>query len=540
MPTKIQLALQGGGAKLVSLLAALEAVAASEQSGEIQVTRIAGTSAGAIAGSLFAALPKAERLQRFRTLRNQLLGQRGKKIATRLIMPGSPALAWSGYRGNQVWAEGKEEIRKWLIETLGGKTFEDILQKGQDNIVRGIALDIVSADLSSKSKKTYKPDDAVLTAVMESCALPFLFASWHQGETVIVDGGFCENLPVSELNLNVPTDGVVVAVSFERLPPESPKCIKTFSLALLDIAIAHSVRRAYDAVKANGHYIIELEPKIGTFDFEQAFNDAYRNTYEGLVEVAKKRISEIVAEEQMADAKIKSQEIQSNYWTDSNKNLIDTMRRMGLVYERIFRSKRFRYEKVIFEVWVDAWKNPALPCKLRLRSVFNPSGSEIECTSIQLSEFDPTIDAITSLKVSDAGHNDVRMICVPMRIEKTPKNRSVVAFFERPLKSEDGPFTQTYVDKLHLTENQLQDFIFTADRPDGAIGIVELVLHVPLNKKGVDLVQKDDMVGGRKMTPAELSQHDNDPAEYYVVGWTGANMLLQPDEKFGANIFVPA
>src|SRR5687767_2418273 len=54
-PIKIQLALQGGGAKLCGLLAAMDAVQELHRRGIIQVTRIAGTSAGSIAACLFAA-----------------------------------------------------------------------------------------------------------------------------------------------------------------------------------------------------------------------------------------------------------------------------------------------------------------------------------------------------------------------------------------------------------------------------------------------------------------------------------------------------
>lgn len=51
----IQLVLQGGGAKLIALLAAMEAVEELEANGRIVVTRLCGTSAGAIAACLFAA-----------------------------------------------------------------------------------------------------------------------------------------------------------------------------------------------------------------------------------------------------------------------------------------------------------------------------------------------------------------------------------------------------------------------------------------------------------------------------------------------------
>jgi predicted acylesterase/phospholipase RssA len=55
MPLRCQLAIQGGGAKVVALLAAVEAVQQLQREGTVQVTRVAGTSAGSIVAALFAA-----------------------------------------------------------------------------------------------------------------------------------------------------------------------------------------------------------------------------------------------------------------------------------------------------------------------------------------------------------------------------------------------------------------------------------------------------------------------------------------------------
>src|SRR5712691_8887215 len=52
---RLQLAIQGGGAKICTLLAAMEAVQSLEEEGILKVTGVAGTSAGAIVGCLFAA-----------------------------------------------------------------------------------------------------------------------------------------------------------------------------------------------------------------------------------------------------------------------------------------------------------------------------------------------------------------------------------------------------------------------------------------------------------------------------------------------------
>lgn len=52
---RIQVAFQGGGAKIFALIAAAEVLKSFEREGRIEVTRIAGTSAGALVGTLYAA-----------------------------------------------------------------------------------------------------------------------------------------------------------------------------------------------------------------------------------------------------------------------------------------------------------------------------------------------------------------------------------------------------------------------------------------------------------------------------------------------------
>src|SRR4051794_13862617 len=54
-PLRIQIAIQGGGAKIIGLVAAMEGVQELEAHEQIQGTRLAGTSAGAIVAALFSA-----------------------------------------------------------------------------------------------------------------------------------------------------------------------------------------------------------------------------------------------------------------------------------------------------------------------------------------------------------------------------------------------------------------------------------------------------------------------------------------------------
>src|SRR5262245_54035960 len=54
-PVKIQLAIQGGGARLCALLAAAAPFQTLHHDKEIEITQIAGTSAGSIIGALIAS-----------------------------------------------------------------------------------------------------------------------------------------------------------------------------------------------------------------------------------------------------------------------------------------------------------------------------------------------------------------------------------------------------------------------------------------------------------------------------------------------------
>jgi len=92
-PIPIQLAVQGGGAKLCALMAAMEAVQRLEEEGVLRVTRLAGTSAGSIAASLYAAghdfsvLRTRARDNRHR-LRKLLPGQSSRLVAALKMLAG--------------------------------------------------------------------------------------------------------------------------------------------------------------------------------------------------------------------------------------------------------------------------------------------------------------------------------------------------------------------------------------------------------------------------------------------------------------------
>lgn len=186
-PVKLQLALQGGGAKLCSLLAAMEAVQSLQRNGMIQVTRIAGTSAGSIAACLFAADVNLDGV-RARWKRMGVDGSLSKytwsPIKMAKLVAGRPV--WNMDFFQRELASMFDEQQVVTLADLHAKT--------------GIKPYIIATSLSELRSVVYDSDsDAdknIVHALMDSCSLPFFFRVWSKsGSPVIVDGGICENLP---------------------------------------------------------------------------------------------------------------------------------------------------------------------------------------------------------------------------------------------------------------------------------------------------------------------------------------------------------
>src|SRR6185436_6858220 len=131
MTIPIQLAIQGGGAKITSLLAALEAVQSLEREGLLRVTRIAGTSAGAIAGALYGAGVDMRRARdAFEADRDALL---------RAFPPaGVVRCAWKLVTRQPFW--NAAPLRRWLTRLLASRdTIGDL----------DIPLIVVASDLTN-------------------------------------------------------------------------------------------------------------------------------------------------------------------------------------------------------------------------------------------------------------------------------------------------------------------------------------------------------------------------------------------------------
>ncbi len=208
MTLDADLVLEGGGVKGIALVGA---VAVLEERG-YRFHRVAGTSAGAIVGSLVAAGVPARRL---REIMEQLDYRRFRDGTwlTRLGLPGQllTLLLRSGvYRG--------EELRAWLREVLDEaavRTFADLrLEDPGASVSPGEAhrLVVMASDISEGCLRRLPWEydryglDAdeveVVDAVRASMSLPYFFRPVRLRDRVadqrrwLVDGGMLSNFPV--------------------------------------------------------------------------------------------------------------------------------------------------------------------------------------------------------------------------------------------------------------------------------------------------------------------------------------------------------
>jgi predicted acylesterase/phospholipase RssA len=290
-PLKVQIAFQGGGARAAALLAAVEAIEEAERNKKITVTRISGTSAGALAAVVLAAGIPAERVRR------RLLETRDTGLSALFPPLNLSTQLWRVYRGKPFYNE--KTLKDLLLKLLDAEehrpklTHPELLAAGA-NVgsrqrlkptkpqERGIDKDTTFQELLqdggkpcfvtvthlSKGHVVDRPGEgpAAIQSLANSCGLPFVFRTYKDmnGDNPTLDGGLCENLPTDVLD--DPQDhGDVFAISFKSSGLEVPHGAKDLLMKLFDVMISHGVTRSLSRL---GSSAVSLVPtKLTTFDF---------------------------------------------------------------------------------------------------------------------------------------------------------------------------------------------------------------------------------------------------------------------------------
>lgn len=182
---KVGLALSGGGAKGFAHLGVFKALEDLKINPEI----IAGTSAGAFAGVLYADGHSPEEILTF-------FEKKSFKEFAELTIPHSGLFK-------------ADRFKHFLKKHLRAKTFEDLK----------IPMKIVATDLANGKSVTFEKGN-LIPAIIASCAYPIVFTPAVIDNVHYIDGGLFKNFPVSIIKKDCET---VIGVNLTPLTTQEYK-----------------------------------------------------------------------------------------------------------------------------------------------------------------------------------------------------------------------------------------------------------------------------------------------------------------------------
>jgi NTE family protein len=529
-PLNFQLAIQGGGAKICALMATIEALQ-ELQGKDLNVTRIAGTSAGSIVGCLFAAGVKMD------TLKDLLLKQGlGNELMRLFRTPSYPGIAARAYWGRPFWKTSllQQKLGE-LFEEQEVHSLRDLKQK------KGIEVLVIAADLRSGQKIDIDDSTPIVNAIIDSCGLPYCFRTYRQGTgngAVIVDGGICENLPVEGLIRDADKYGPVAAITFAPTLREAPSSVTSFSMALLDTAMNNAVNRAKALLPLDN--LFEIHTKINTFDFAKALTDGFGDEY---WRINKKATAFFNRFKELQNKTL--HHVAEDPWNEPNATLRKLMTDLGCIYQKQHDPIKFKYLKCDFVVQANCLLEKGEtfygnPDELFYELKFQPGAEPLYSVSLGLSQPRGTTHlGKTSFRLFDSSFNELPLEYVPTYNVNEPDAREVLLFFTPPLLPGSGPYVIRLTDQAIGLMSPLRDkkedtLEYFPRRSAGPIDQINLVIHVPERLKDSFHMEPPPKGGGRPMTPPELAVYQT-AGGFSPFGWTGQNVLNPTGGVFKVN-----
>jgi NTE family protein len=286
--------LEGGGVKGIALVGAISVLAERGYRFE----RVAGTSAGAIVGSLIAADIKPTELRDLM----QKIDYRAFRDANFLDRFGPPGQLASLLLGRGVY-EGKY-LRNWVSDRLaahGVHNFKDLRRKDSNSslpVEQDYKLVVMASDVSQGRLRRLpwdcaelygcESDDVVVAdAVRASMSIPFFYKpavvqhATNSQKSWLVDGGMLSNFPVTVFDRSDnqsprwPTFGIKLSMQAADLQGERFKIKGSLSLAK---ALLGTMTGWYDAIHVNDPDVLARTIFVDTFGVRATDFDLDSNT----------------------------------------------------------------------------------------------------------------------------------------------------------------------------------------------------------------------------------------------------------------------
>jgi predicted acylesterase/phospholipase RssA len=518
----VQLVLQGGGAKLIALLAAMEAVEELEAQGRIAVTRLCGTSAGAIAACLFAArVPMKEARKSFDS---HFKG----KIKDLFPIPSNKSFLLSTYREQTIWRT--EPILKFFEAIFKNTTLADL----------DVPAAVVVSDLSNTKPLILSSWDKaarerrVADALLDSMALPFFFRIWQATGPVHVDGGICNNLPSSVL-LDVDVShllleerlrqGEIFGLTFPKEAAQQISGAKDFMVALIGTAIDTAAER--ERARLGGR-IHEIQTSLTTLDFEAALSIPERDYKE-----IKSRAALFFRGHANQSRK---RWIHYDFWKENNLPILQSL-------WQVYKGQQGSVENIRYESCRSVWEargldDPENTDRQETEIVFRVGKEPLYCQSIGVAQEMATFLGQMEFEVFDDNSDErIEYHVLPARDPAAPQMRKLLFHYLPGLPKESGPYHLNFTESIKDFSKKLllgeDTFIYSTRRADGPVKCIELILLFPSNVKiGWEWIGAPGEQMKRR--PSGVSK---EPA-YDWLGWRGKNW--PGNTQFGVRLWKQA
>lgn len=543
-PCEIQLAIQGGGAKVVGLIAALEAVQELERKNLIKVTRIAATSAGAIAGALYAGgVPMA-------AVRTYLTTLDTRPFAA----PGKVEVAWRVLSNQPIFDSGL--VRSALCQLFNNGDIVRMTLK--DFADAHIPIHITATDVTNSRSYALGPEDSknIIDAVMDSAAVPFLFRAptAHDTGSTMADGGVCENLPVAPLKQHELVDGPIVAISFAppAKAPERPTNLVTYIAALVSAAIDNSVARAKRDIK----WTLELKLDVPSFSFESSLKSGL-DKYELLKEQAANFFQKVIEgyrRERVDTDPWSASTAASNQW---EKDLSETMRQVGWMYRvhHLPNTPRIATSQLI--VTAHSLERTGAADGVINVVELHARDAPVYCYRFALTGLSDDTDLLHSdVGVSDSAGNAIPFRNLPMmdyESDAMGTARALLVIFQTPLTRENGPYTVRLVEEVKgfvkglLDDRRKEDEAYISTKL-AQLDSASIVVHWAKSFGALTHRGEVREQGGegrvmancscRELTPGKLNGFYPPPGRgYRTIGWVCDG--VPAPAKFTVRLFAP-
>jgi predicted acylesterase/phospholipase RssA len=536
----IQLSLQGGGAKIVYLLALLEAVWNLEKGAKIKVVRLAGTSAGALSAGLYATRKPINEIKK-------LIESLAEKAIADFKIPTIFGLSWmAGFKGKPLWDEQK--IRALLTKFFGSALELRHLQ---------IPVKLVSSDLTTCDEHVHADDDKIVNSILDSCGIPIFF---RNREAERVDGGLCSNLPVLQLRDNNADflDAPIIAVTFPSAARSKPNSFKEFFLRLFDAGINNNVKTSKEGADFICEISVPPDEMIDTLDFEKANSFLKSNKFSDLVKDLEGELNKILLKvpewhllrneipklrEEVTVLRQEFERNESNAVAKLKKDLADSYGALNLIFEKHLAVRK-KVKKIIWEIYAHSLEAPASPFKpddMLVRQTLEATTTALPALKAMIQgPFESTRWKLYR-SAQEEKETAISMSVFPVKINE--KYSTVFLVPDVPIQINSGTHLLHMRDKCDaltdLRTRGIDEMFWIPTMLDGPISELILILHSPPNVSVIMTkkpVAECEAESENQLTDESIGLYrDHTPSGWSTCGWVARNV---GEKGFGVNLAI--